>query len=267
LPISYPLFDSHCHFDFDEFGGEVERANLWAQCQSEGLNHLLIPGVSPQQWPHAFRLAKSLSGLVMAVGVHPWWVKDMPNMMLDDSQLEQMHYYINSSYCVAIGECGLDAMIDLTVKDQQPIFEQQTQFACESGRPLIIHVRKTHSETLTLLKRYQPSAGGVIHGFTGSEDLARQYWALGFYLGVGGSITYPRANKTRQAIQSMPMESLLLETDAPDMPLNGYQGQINTPRYLSKVAKSLAGLKGIPLDVVCKITTENAHRLFILPQS
>ncbi|MGH1440130.1 MAG: TatD family hydrolase [Cellvibrionaceae bacterium] len=258
------LFDTHCHFDFDDFGDEEQRQSIWASCKQKGIQRLLIPGVSPQQWDQSFRITQLLPGILMGVGVHPWWLKDVSHRILTDGHLEQMHSLLNRSACVAVGECGLDAMIGLTVKEQTPAFEQQLALACELDMPLIVHVRKTHNETLALLKRYQSSAGGVIHGFTGSAELAQQYWGLGFYLGIGGSITYPRANKTRQAVQAMPLESLLLETDAPDMPLNGFQGQINTPLKVLKVAEALSGLKELPLDLVCNTTTENAYRLFAL---
>ncbi len=120
------------------------------------------------------------------------------------------------------------------------------------------------NETLQLLARLKPAGGGVIHGFTGSLDLARQYWALGFYLGVGGSITYPRANKTRQALASMPLESLLLETDAPDMPLNGFQGTPNSPLKIVNIAQALAALRTETIEDIARQTTENAHQLFNL---
>lgn len=258
------LFDTHCHFDFDDFGDEKQRQSIWASCQQQGIHHLLIPGVSPQHWDQSFRITQLLSGIFMGVGVHPWWLKDMPHRILTDGHLEQMHSLLSQPACVAMGECGLDAMIELTVKEQTPVFEQQLALACELEVPLVIHVRKTHNETLTLLKRYKPSAGGVIHGFTGSKELALQYWGLGFYIGIGGSITYPRANKTRQAVQAMPLDSLLLETDAPDMPLNGLQGKINTPLNVKKVAEALSELKKLPLSLVCNTTTENAYRLFQL---
>ncbi|WP_439135848.1 TatD family hydrolase, partial [Pseudomaricurvus sp.] len=115
------------------------------------------------------------------------------------------------------------------------------------------------------LSHYQPSAGGVIHGFSGSIEQAQQYWRLGFYLGVGGTITYERAKKTRRAIAGMPLESLLLETDAPDMPLDGFQGQPNTPLRLPRIAQCLAELRKAPLADIQKQTAQNTRTLFSLP--
>jgi len=261
---SISLFDSHCHFDFDVFGDVGERERLWENCQLAGVQQLLVPGVEPEQWDLSYTLTESLSGLVMSAGVHPWWVKKLNGNILDSAQLKQLEQCLSRDKCVAVGECGLDASIELGLDKQQAIFEQQIQLACHLGLPLVIHVRKTHNETLKLLSHYRPKAGGVIHGFTGSIDLARRYWKLGFYLGIGGSITYPRANKTRETVKLMPLQSLLLETDAPDMPLKGFQGEPNSPLKLRGVAHALADLRGDTLETVCHTTTENSRRLFML---
>lgn len=260
------LFDSHCHFDFEVFGNDESRLKIWDQCRQQGVQHLLIPGVAPAQWQHAYRIAGNLPGVLMALGVHPWWIKKvfagLEKKILSAEQLEHLISLSKEKPCVAIGECGLDAAIDININQQLPMFEQHLQLASELDLPLIIHVRKTHNETLALLKRYRPKAGGVIHGFTGSLELAQRYWALGFYLGIGGSITYSHAAKTRNTVKNMPLESLLLETDAPDMPLQGYQGRPNSPLRLNEVAKAMADLRNVPIESICRATTENSLRLF-----
>lgn len=264
---SYVLMDSHCHFDFSPFDGR--RNELWALCRANNIEHLLIPGVHPDQWLVSYDLTKTLIGVKCSAGIHPWWIdklndKDLCDKGLSLSVLSCLEKTLQQENCVAIGECGLDKVITINFELQQTIFEQHIQYACESGLPLIIHVGKTQNETLRLLSRYKPAGGGVIHGFTGSLDLAKQYWALGFYLGVGGSITYSRANKTRQALSQMPLESLLLETDAPDMPLNGFQGEPNSPLKIVNIAKALAKLRDEPLENIAQQTTKNARQLFNL---
>ncbi len=264
------LMDTHCHFDFSVF--DEERDKLWALCRANNIHHLLIPGVSPKQWQLNYGLTKSLKGVVCAAGVHPWWVdklekEDRCDDGLSPVLVRHLECALVREACVAVGECGLDKMIAADFECQKRVFEQHICMACELELPLIIHVRKTHNETLQLLARHKPASGGVIHGFTGSLEIAQQYWALGFYLGVGGSITYPRANKTRSAIAEMPLESLLLETDAPDMPLNGFQGEPNSPLKVIDVAKSLSELRGDDIDRIVEMTTNNAHILFNLPQT
>lgn len=262
-----PLFDSHCHFDFDCF--EAERAALWQACQAAGVIQLLIPGVSPELWQRQQQLLEQFDGLYAAAGLHPWWIKSwldtLPDRKLSQQVLIQsLLPHLQHPRCVAVGECGLDAVIELPLEDQQPLFEAQLQCACEQKRPVIVHVRRAHNQTLQLLKRYRPARGGVIHGFSGSPELAQQYWRLGFYLGVGGTITYERASKTRAAVKAMPLEALLLETDAPDMPLSGRQGAANSPIYLPQVATCLAGLRDTPLEQIIAQTTANTRLLFQL---
>jgi TatD DNase family protein len=264
---SYRLMDSHCHFDFSEF--DEHRLELWSLCRENNIQHLLIPGVHPDQWLTSYELTKTLVGVKCAAGVHPWWIAKLSAINLDDqglsaSLLKHLEKTLQQVNCVAIGECGLDKTIGTNFELQQIIFEQHIRCACDTGLPVIIHVRQTQNETLQLLARLKPAGGGVIHGFTGSLDLARQYWALGFYLGVGGSITYPRANKTRQTLAKMPLESLLLETDAPDMPLHGFQGAPNSPLKIVNIAQALAELRTETIEDIARQTTENAHQLFNL---
>lgn len=266
----YQLFDSHCHFDFDEFGDACNRRLLWQQCREQGISGLLIPGVEPLQWGRAYELASELDGVYMSAGYHPWFLDSVPDMdkkHLFDQVSRELALPLSLPSCVAVGECGLDALIDTDINKQHTFFEAQVRSACDHAMPLVIHVRKAHNEALSLLKKYQPPSGGVIHGFTGSLELAQQYWRLGFYLGVGGSITYPRANKTRKTVQSMPLSSLLLETDAPDMPLYGYQGQANSPLRVVDVAKVLAEIREESLAKVCQVTSDNAIKLFNFPIS
>ena len=255
------LIDSHCHFDFEAF--DNDRLDQWSQAKEKGLAGLVIPGVNETQWRSASLICQQFDHTVMAAGLHPWWVEQghsQPRAIA--TLMQRIAKQQDLSHCVAIGECGLDAHIDIPMDWQHTVFEAQLQLACELQRPLIIHIRKAHQTLIALLKHYAPSQGGVIHGFTGSKELAEQYWQRGFYLGIGGSITYPRANKTRSAIAAMPLEALLLETDAPDMPLHGQQGQRNSPVYLRDIAHCLAELKQLPVESIAQHTTANSQQLF-----
>lgn len=262
------MIDSHCHFDFEAF--DRDRPALLEQCAAADINALIIPGVEPKQWQALVSLVAQLRSGVsqhssacnvfMALGLHPWWVLENP---VDQDQFKALlSSQLKLSGAIAIGECGLDGSLALSIAAQLPVFEWHVQLASDAEFPLIIHSHKAHNEVIALLSRYRPRAGGVIHGFSGSFEQAQQYWKLGFYLGVGGTITYERANKTRRALAQMPLESLLLETDAPDMPLKGYQGQPNTPLRLPLVAQTLAQLRGERLNLVASKTHDNTQRLF-----
>ncbi len=248
------LFDSHCHFDFAAF--DLQREQIWQQCVEQNISRMLIPGTEPAQWPVASNIARTHQGVVMSAGIHPWWVSAAGSRLPQDLSI------LDEPHCVAIGECGLDQAIDTPFERQVHIFEQHIHLAIERDMPLIVHVRQAHNDTIRLLKQYRPPKGGVIHGFSGSYELAKTYWQLGFYLGIGGSITYPRANKTREMVKAMPLESLVLETDAPDMPLYGFQGQANTPLKLIDVAQELSVLKSESLNIIAATTTHNAMSLF-----
>lgn len=268
------IIDSHCHFDFSAF--DNSREFLWQQCQKNNISHLVIPGVSPEQWPACAAIAKQCEGIFFAAGLHPWWVGQYVadknkagfegslgelSTELSDKIAQQLQH----SLCVAVGECGLDKAIDAPLDVQLSLFESQLSTAQQLNKPVIVHNRKAHNEILSVLKSHT-SLTGVIHAFSGSKELAKQYWDKGFYLGVGGTITYARANKTREAIKRMPIESIILETDAPDMPLCGEQGKNNSPLKVRKIAECLSELRGETFGYIAEKTTENAVKLFSLPR-
>lgn len=256
------MIDSHCHFDFEAF--DEQRESVLSQCVDAGVDGLIIPGVEPEQWFDLVALRDSygsnLCSLYIAAGVHPWWVELLSISAIELKQ--QLLDFIGRHPVVAIGECGLDGKRPLSVSEQIPFLEVQVEVAVEHQLPLILHGYGAHNELLQILGRYRPEAGGVIHGFSGSRQLAEQYWKLGFYIGVGGTITYERARKTRNAIKELPLEALLLETDAPDMPLSGEQGLDNTPLNLPAIASELAHIKGESVDTVVRQIALNTRQLF-----
>lgn len=268
------FFDSHCHFDFLEFN--ADRAALWRACNAQGITQLLMPGVSPGQWQTAAQLCVQYAGLCYAAGIHPHWIEQQPWFQTDSNNLLDMavrekiaaliqHEFTRSeniARCVAVGECGLDKMIKTPFELQQQLLTLHIDVANQLHKPLIIHCVRAHNELIALLKKNKAEVGGVIHAFSGSYEVAQQYVDLGFYLGIGGTITYERAQKTRAAAAKIPLEFLVLETDAPDMPLYGKQGQRNSPEYLPQIAQVLADLRGIAIDEIAAATSRNAMGLF-----
>lgn len=272
-PNTFPLFDSHCHFDFAAF--DADRDCVWQACRENAITHLLIPGVCPEQWRHARNIAETYSSLFYAVGIHPWWIEKLTHEECENALTIQtlLEYFIAdsklNSACRAIGETGLDACISTPLTQQIPLLEQHFSLAQHFNAPIILHSRKTHNEILSLIKQFALTSGGVIHGFSGSYELAKRYWDHGFHLGIGGTITYERAKKTRDAVKKMPLASLVLETDAPDMPIAGQQGQRNSPQYLRKIFDVLCELKtenktpNNPVDIA-QVLFENTQKLFQL---
>lgn len=276
MDTSTHFFDSHCHFDFADF--TADQSALWQACHAQGITRLLMPGVTPEQWRIAAQLCMQYSGLYYAAGIHPHWIaqqhwlqKNAAGLLTEQTQ-EKIVALISdeitqsttavSPYCVAVGECGLDKLIAIPLELQQQLLITHIVAANQLHKPLIIHCVRAHNELIALLKKYPAKYGGVIHGFSGSYEVAMQYIALGFYLGIGGTITYERAQKTRATVAKIPLDYVLLETDAPDMPLCGKQGKRNSPEYIPQVAQVLAQLRGVSIAEIARATYSNTVALF-----
>jgi TatD DNase family protein len=162
----------------------------------------------------------------------------------------------------AIGECGLDFFIEgLDADTQRTYFRAQLEIARDFALPVVVHARRALEEVTATLRKVG-GLTGVVHSFSGSPEQARQLFDLGFHLGLGGPVTYERARRLHAVVRSMPLERLLLETDAPDQPVAGHQGQRNEPCRLVQVAEAIAGLRGEPVEAIAAATTANACRLF-----
>lgn len=251
------LFDTHCHFDFEPFSTNFPYHI--AQAKAQGVERFLIPAIGPSNWQTLLELSHRYSEIYFALGFHPYFLDgNSPAHLRALERLLGEHH----ARCVAVGECGLDGMVTVDKDLQEQMFIAQIELAKTFQKPLILHSRKTHNRLIQLLKQHKFTDRGVIHGFAGSYQQAMQYVDLGFCIGVGGVITYPRANKTRQAIAKLPLDSLILETDSPDMPLNGYQGENNHPKLLSEVLASLAELKEDSRQTIARKLWENSSSLF-----
>ncbi|MCC2614706.1 TatD family hydrolase [Aestuariibacter halophilus] len=253
------MIDSHCHLDFAVFADGLDQ-ELQA-CQRLGVSHVFIPGTVPDGWQRQLTLTKTHEAIGIGLGCHPYFLTPQsPSALPQLASLLDQHPEI-----LAVGEIGLDRHIDVDWALQVAMFEQQCELANQYQRPVIVHHRRSHNDLIRQLKQRPVHCGGIIHGFSGSLQDAETYLDLGFLLGVGGTITYPRAHKTRQTICALPLSALVLETDAPDMPLNGKQGQINRPRYLPEVATCLAALRTESLADIADATTKNLSRLLRWP--
>jgi TatD DNase family protein len=250
------LFDTHCHFDFPVF--DPDRDDLLADAAKVGVKKILIPGVSRETWPRLYQLARKHRTLVPAYGLHPYFLSEHKQQDID-----QLADWARRPECVAVGECGLDwAMAQPDKARQIALFEGQLELAKSLQKPIILHVRKAHPEVLQRLKQSRPEAGGVVHAFSGSLGLAEDYIRRGFKLGIGGVITYPRAHRTRETVSRLPLTSMLLETDAPDMPLSGEQGRRNTPQRVAWVFRQLCQLRTEPPAQIAAKIWDNSCRLF-----
>lgn len=251
------LFDSHCHLDFDDFA--EDRTAVIERASAAGVGAIMIPGVSRQ---HSSRpmIRTTAVELYYGFGLHPYFVAEH-----QASDIDWLAQQLQQHPQAVVGEVGLDRSCK-NYDQQQALFIAQVELASQLQRPLIIHHRQSQPDLLRILKRYRaqlPSPAGVIHAFSGSYEQAREWLQLGFMIGVGGVISYARANKTRQAIARLPVTTLLLETDAPDMPLAGFQGQRNEPARVAQVLDILATLTNVSKVALAEQTTANAYQVLV----
>ena len=251
------MIDSHCHLDLPEF--EPDWQDVLNSAVKQGVERILIPGTAVSGWQRQQDMAADNAQLDVAFGLHPYFFPDEPENALAALREQLQTTTIKP---VAIGEIGIDCAIDTPLKAQQALFEAQLEMASEQSLPVILHHRRSHHLLLESIKRSRFTQGGVIHAFSGSEQVARQYIDVGFKLGIGGTITYSRAQKTRQTVANIPLQHLLLETDAPDMPMSGRQGARNEPQFIGEVVAALADLHGITPEAVIEQTTANYFALF-----
>lgn len=237
--------DSHCHLDFPEFDQDL--AQILARCRSRKISKIVVPGVVASHWGRVISLCEAYPDtLFPALGLHPCF---SDRHQFDDLAL--LRRQLTQHRVVALGEIGLDFWLqDADRNRQTELLTSQLEMAKEFALPVLLHVRKAHDQVLSLLRRFRLPQAGIVHAFSGSDQQASQYLSLGFKLGVGGALTYSRAARLRRQVVELPLESWVLETDAPDMPLYGRQGRVNRPDYLPEVGSVFAALREEPLDAV-----------------
>ena len=249
------LVDSHSHLDADEF--DADRDAVIARAEAAGVTRQVIPAVDAIGWPRLAALCKAHAGLYPAWGLHPMYIgRHQP------AHLVALREWLRQERPVAVGECGLDHYGgDLDADMQRLYFNAQLELAREFDLPLILHARRAVDEVIAALRRIG-SLRGVVHSFSGSAEQAAQLHKLGFLVGIGGPVTYERAQRLRRTVAGLPVEQLLLESDAPDQPDAGIRGQRNEPARVRQVLAVVAMLRGESPEAVAAATTANAERLF-----
>lgn len=254
------FIDTHCHFDFPPFEGDTV-ASL-ARAAEAGVEKIIIPAIDASRFGRVCELAATHPALYAALGLHPIVIENHREAHLD--QLETLLQQ-RPRKLVAIGEIGLDLYRDDPQFDKQQRFlEAQLRLAKLYTLPVILHSRRTHDKLAQILRRHDLPRRGVIHGFAGSLQQAQAFIKLGYAIGIGGTITYERASKTRQTVAQLPLASLLLETDAPDMPLHGFQGQPNRPERARQVWQTLCSLRKESPEAIADALWQNSQQLFQL---
>lgn len=252
------FFDTHAHYDDKAF--DEDRDSLLAALPEAGVTLVIDPGCDVKSSRAAIELAARYEHVYAAVGIHPEELGDFT-----EENLNEIAHLARDGKCVAIGEIGLDYYWE---KDedrralQRRIFIRQLDLARELHMPVCIHDRDAHGDTLAILKKEGKGIRGVLHCYSGSYEMARELIKMGWYIGVDGPLTFKNAAKLPEIVKAMPMERLLVETDAPYMAPVPMRGKRNEPAYVRFVAEKVAELRGMTLDEVAEKTTENAVQLY-----
>jgi TatD DNase family protein len=246
------LIDTHCHLDVAEF--DADRAGVLGRARAAGVREIVVPGVLASTWDGLWTFCAGDPALYPALGLHPVYLDRHR-----DADLARLETRIATQRPVAVGEIGLDHYVTgLDRARQLRLFEAQLAIARDAGLPVILHVRKAHDAVLAALGRVRVR-GGICHAFNGSLQQADRYLELGFRLGFGGMLTYERSTKLRGLARALPLEALVLETDAPDMTVAQHHGERNSPEYLPYCLAALAAVRGEPEAHVADVTTANAR--------
>jgi len=254
------LIDTHTHLDFPDF--DADRQALLAESRALGVRRIVVLGVYQANWQRVWELVQSDPDLHAAFGLHPVYLDDHRPQHLSELGDWLTRLAGHRQVC-AVGEIGLDYFIETLDRDrQQALFEAQLQLAVDFDLPALIHVRRSHAAVIATLKRFRLKRAGIIHAFAGSQEEAREYIKLGFKLGLGGAPTWPQALRMHRVLGALPLDSVVLETDSPDMPPAMFPGQRNSPAHLPAICTALANIMAISPEQLAATSTANACELF-----
>jgi len=254
-------FDSHVHLD------RLEPEQVWQEAvdaaRREGVDGWLVPGVRPADWPELMQLVHQEPGAWAAPGVHPLAVRSW-----DGVARRQLERLLEDDRVLAVGEIGLDGLLDVPRDVQVRAFVEQLELAVAADKPVVIHCRKAWGETLELLKRHAAQrVGGVLHAFGSSLEIALQAVELGFVIGFGGPLTYPGARRRIEVLQGLPAEAIVIETDAPDLPPHPHRQAVNRPEWLPLIGAEVSRQRGWGMDETARLTGNNIARVLGLDKS
>jgi TatD DNase family protein len=247
------MIDTHCHIDDPAF--DKDRLAVIERAKEAGVQQMVVPGVTLQEFPGLLDVADV--NIHLALGLHPLFMAQHPT-----DAIEQLCEWVKKVKPIAIGEIGLDYREPPDNHQQQAeLFEAQLQLATEYNLPVLIHAVKAHDKVISTLKKTGFLSGGIIHCFNGSLQQGLQYITMGFLLGFGGVVTHDRATKIQKIAAYLPDSSLVLESDAPDLPPAGFVGRRNEPGNLPIVVERLALIRGVSKEHIINTTSSNAMKL------
>lgn len=251
------IFDSHAHYDSSQF--DEDRDTLLKEMPANGVGTIINVCADWDSVTEVVELAQKYPHVYAAVGIHPDEVGN-----LTEERFEFLKFQCQKEKVVAVGEIGLDYYWDNESHDvQKKWFIRQLELARELNLPVIIHSREAAEDTLQIMKEYAQGLRGVIHCFSYSKELAREYVKMGFYIGIGGVVTFKNGKKLKEIAQEIPLTQILLETDCPYLAPVPFRGKRNMSLYIPHIAQEIAALRGITYEDVVAQTEQNAKELFL----
>lgn len=249
------IFDSHAHLDDKRFG---DREEIIANLYDDGIKYVLNPGADRESSERAYKLAKKYDNIYGAVGTHPHDAKDFT-----EDDLKRYEELSKDEKILAIGETGLDFYYDNSPRDiQEKVFREQLDLCIRTNLPVIIHTRDAIEETYNVLKDYEGKVKGIIHCYSDNWENAQRFLDLGYLIGLGGVVTFKKSEATREVAKNIPIERLVLETDAPYLSPEPFRGRRNEPKYTKVVAEKIAEVRNEDVDYIIEQTFSNAMEIF-----
>lgn len=250
------IIDTHAHYDDEQF--DIDREELLSSMESGGIGAVINASATVRSWDKVLEFTKKYPFMYGMIGVHPDEIGE-----LDEKKFARMTELVSEPKIVAVGEIGLDYYWDKESHGQQKEwFIRQLKLAREKSLPVNIHSREAAADTFDILKEYGKGMKATIHCYSYSKEMALEYVKMGYLIGVGGVVTFKNARKLKEVVEAVPIEHIVLETDCPYLAPVPYRGKRNSSLYLPYVAEAIAELKGMTVEEVIQITTENARRFY-----
>jgi hydrolase, TatD family len=252
------IFDTHAHYDDKQF--QEDRSKLMEQMRENGIDTIINVSARVDSWAATIQLTQEYDFVYGAIGVHPDEVGN-----LTEAKFEEMKAFFENKKVVAVGEIGLDYYWDTNSHEvQEKWFVKQLELAKSKNLPVNIHSRDAAQDTMRILKQHGESLSGIIHCYSYSKEVAKEYVDMGYYLGIGGVITFQNAKKLKEVVKETPLENLVLETDCPYLAPAPNRGKRNTSLNLKYVAGEIANIKSISPEEVIEQTAQNARKVYRL---
>ena len=249
------MIDTHSHINMLE---TITPDEALQNAAANGIEKIIVPAANPADFTGIIELINKYNNVYGMLGVHPSDAKDW-----NDNIIEDIKKLVENKKIIAIGEIGLDYYWDKSYNNlQKEVFIKQIKLANELNLPIDVHDREAHKDTFDILKEYNKCSKVVMHCFSGSVEFAKECIKEGWYLGIGGVVTFKNAVKMKEVVQAVPLEHILLETDAPYLTPVPHRGKENQPAYVKFVAEEIAKLKQINIDKVIEVTNDNSNTIF-----